>query len=88
MAIHTFYIRQPNPNWSRLVPIWKFEGTLEKPTFTPSLKCETDFYFDGKTREKVVCHFYLTKGVFEFCGDCTHELAGQKVPMSMEDPDA
>ena len=87
MAQHTFYIRPLNGR-EKSTPVWKFDGNLRKPTFSPSLKMETDYYFDGKTPQKVVCHFFLRAGIFEYLDDCTHELAGQKVPMSMEDPDA
>lgn len=28
-----------------------------------------------------VCHYILTDGVLNFCGDCTHSMAGKSVPM-------
>ena len=28
-----------------------------------------------------VCHVVITKGVLNFCSDCTHGLAGKSVPM-------
>lgn len=53
---------------------WQFNGDLAKPTFTPSL-------MNRSTRDKdFVCHLFLRDGVIEFCGDCTHALAGQSVP--------
>ena len=27
------------------------------------------------------CHYILTDGVLNFCGDCTHALRGQSVPL-------
>ena len=81
VAIHTFYIEIPDLNWSVRVPTWTWNGDRDRPTFTPSLKMSTTYYFDGETPEDVVCHFYLTDGIFEFQGDSTHGLAGQKVPM-------
>jgi hypothetical protein len=28
-----------------------------------------------------VCHYILTKGILNFCGDCTHAMAGKAVPL-------
>ena len=28
-----------------------------------------------------ICHYILTDGVLNFCGDCTHELSGKSVPL-------
>lgn len=53
-------------------PSWTWDGNLEAPTVSPSILTR---YNDG------VCHSFLRAGVFEFLGDCTHSLAGQKVPM-------
>lgn len=54
-------------------PTWNFNGDVESPTFTPSLL--------NRGGEVKRCHLFVKAGVIEFCGDCTHELAGQKVPM-------
>lgn len=55
---------------------WQFDGNLEAPTFSPS------FLHRGHFNDKDgVCHYILTKGVLNFCGDSTHELAGQTVPL-------
>lgn len=51
---------------------WQWDGNLEAPTVSPSILTR---YSEG------VCHSFLRAGVFEFLGDCTHSLAGQKVPM-------
>jgi hypothetical protein len=51
-------------------PVWEFNGDLQKPTFSPSLKMERD----GKT-----CHLFLKDGKIEYCHDCSHSLAGQIV---------
>ena len=55
---------------------WKFNGNMEKPSFHPSLKIE--FNREGKD---MVCHLVVTDGVLNYCGDSTHELAGQSIPM-------
>ncbi len=66
---HAYYVSGPIK--------WEFNGSLENPTFTPSLK---NTYPDGK-----VCHLFVTNGKIEYCGDCFHELKGQKIEMVLED---
>lgn len=54
---------------------WVFVNRdLEFPTFTPSFK---HMY----SHPHVVCHYILTAGVLNFCGDCTHALSGAAVPL-------
>lgn len=60
---------------------WTFDGDMEKPTFTPSLRC-----LKGTPR-KTTCHLNLTAGVLVFHNDSPHALAGQKIPLQ-EHPDA
>jgi hypothetical protein len=73
---------------------WAFDGNLEKPTFTPSFKHSgvKKTVVDGKwtggwERDNndntipFVCHYVLTAGVLNFCGDSTHMLAGKSVPL-------
>lgn len=52
---------------------WKFNGNIEKPTFTPSMLAKW-----GSTK-KHICHSFVTDGKIRFLGDCTHDLAGQTV---------
>ncbi len=52
---------------------WTFNGDFENPSFTPSLLV--------KGGDNSICHSYLTDGEWRFCGDSTHGLAGQTVPM-------
>lgn len=60
----------------KLPDSWNFDGNLEEPTYTPSFK------HSGWVGGKVgVCHYILTSGVLNFCGDCTHAMAGQPVPL-------
>ena len=54
------------------VPHWTFNGSMEAPTFTPSLLCNGH---DPATR----CHSFVTDGKIQFLGDCHHALAGQTV---------
>lgn len=73
---------------------WGFDGSLEKPTFNPSVK------ITGKKRVIVngqwtgewvrdaagsavdeCCHYNLTAGQLHFHGDSTHGLKGTIVPL-------
>lgn len=53
---------------------WAFNGSLEKPSFTPSLRCYANTRHGG-------CHLYLTDGKLIYCADCDHALAGQTVDL-------
>lgn len=57
------------------VPRWDFNGDLERPTFTPSLRV---FQREGDTRA-TACHLFLKDGRIEYCGDCPHAMAGQTI---------
>lgn len=65
------------PNGER--PNWRFSGTIENPTFSPSLLI-------NQHHPASRCHLYLEDGHLRFLGDCFHALAGKKVPLP-EDPD-
>jgi hypothetical protein len=56
---------------------WTFDGNHEAPTFSPSMKVNTNH---GEPPVDDVCHSFLRGGVWEFLGDCTHAMKGQKVP--------
>lgn len=58
-------------------PRWGWNGSLDKPTFTPSIKVS---YYEGDTVSGV-CHSFVTDGRIQFCGDSTHALAGQTVDL-------
>lgn len=63
---------------------WQFNGSLESPSFTPSLdntvkvKNEITGVYDVL---KSKCHLIMTDGKIQFLSDCTHELAGQTVEL-------
>lgn len=54
--------------------LWTFNGHLEKPTFTPSL-------LNTRPGTPYRCHVVVTNGVLDYCGDCSHALAGKSIPM-------
>lgn len=61
----------------RITNRWQVDLTdPEAPTVTPSILVQ------GRDLEgPTVCHSWLRAGVWEFLGDSTHLLAGQRVPM-------
>jgi hypothetical protein len=77
--MHHIRVVDPNP--------WEFDGNSDSPTFSPSVKVEyngpdADTRPDGRRRRpSKVCHYFLRAGEIEFLPDCTHEMAGQKVPL-------
>ena len=66
-------------------PSWTFNGDLDKPTCSPSLRvqmgpeCDPVTHLAPKGAPKRVCHSFIKDGMIQFLGDCTHALAGQTV---------
>jgi hypothetical protein len=71
---------------------WNFNGDADKPTFTPSMLITgkrrlTDEEWARVTSGENVdlpdmrCHSFVTNGRIQFLSDCTHQLAGQTVPL-------
>lgn len=54
------------------VPHWSWNGSMDAPTFNPSLLCNPQ---DPDSR----CHSFVRDGKIQFLADCYHELAGQTV---------
>ena len=63
-------------------PCWQWNGSMDKPTFTPSLLNHIPAR-DSMPEHR--CHLFVTDGQIRYCGDCTHELAGQTVEMQDEE---
>lgn len=74
-------------------PIWGWNGSLDAPSITPSINVRQTLYgperltfgnYDGPMpteKNDGVCHSFVTDGRIQFCGDCTHKLAGQTVEL-------
>lgn len=75
---------------------WNFDGNLDTPTFTPSFRHSflrrifTEGEWTGEWKRDssgntipFVCHYILTAGQLNFCGDSTHSLAGKSVPLPL-----
>lgn len=71
---------------------WSFNGDMDRPTFSPSILVrgvqpvtdeEADRILAGEKIEPkpLVCHSFVRDGQIQFLNDCTHDLAGQTVPL-------
>jgi hypothetical protein len=58
---------------------WGFNGSIERPTLTPSILTSQRWGYEERDR---VCHSFVTDGRIQFLGDCTHALAGQTVELA------
>ena len=56
---------------SIIVPRWTWNEDFEKPTVSPSIL----------SRGQVVCHLFVKNGMLEYLPDCTHQFAGETIPM-------
>ncbi|MDZ7894162.1 MAG: DUF6527 family protein [Sphingobium sp.] len=85
---HEVAVGTPFRNGAR----WTYNGNPESPTFQPSLHVKSGHYVTGESVEDCwlckkgskacgVCHSFVTDGQIQFLADCTHELAGQTVPI-------
>ena len=71
---HVVYTEERNSLGAK----WSFDGNIENPTFSPSIKCTYNY---GPKYKEAVCHHFIRNGKIEFLNDCTHELAGKTVDM-------
>jgi hypothetical protein len=71
---HKHYIPTDKPNSNGAV--WKFNGSNDQPTFTPSVNISW-----GHTAKTFICHFIITNGKIEYCADSTHALSGQTIDL-------
>ena len=60
--------------WTTGRVAWKFNGSLEKPTFEPS-------FLIHASKVSPRCHLHIREGNIHYCDDCDHELKGKVVPM-------
>lgn len=54
---------------------WEYNGDPYCPTFTPSMNESHTF---GEPQITKRCHFIITAGKINYCGDCSHGMAGQQ----------
>jgi hypothetical protein len=71
------------------IPRWNFNGNVDSPTFTPSVNesCNPPGHPHFQPQAKSSrCHFVVTDGMIAYQGDCTHDLAGQTLPLEDWEP--
>lgn len=75
---HIFYTKKPPGAHA-----WTFNGDFEKPTFGPSMLIRWGNKIPGheNLEEGRVCHYFVKNGMIEYCGDCTHPMANQKLEL-------
>lgn len=85
---HVFNVEQPTKPYPEYEIAggcaWAFNGNAERPSFTPSMHIQTGGWKrpDGSRVPKTTCcHYILTDGQIQFCGDSPHELSGKVVPL-------
>ena len=61
--------------------LWTWNGDRDKPTFQPSVLVTQGRLDKDMNPVDRVCHSFVKDGMMQFLGDCTHELAGQTVPI-------
>jgi hypothetical protein len=59
---------------------WGWNGSMDKPTFTPSINCNA-----GDPHHQ--CHSFVNDGRIQFLGDCFHTMKGQTVEIPDWDED-
>jgi hypothetical protein len=74
---HKVRISPPSGGSGR--PAWDWNGSLDAPTFRPSILSRIDY--TDPDRPASICHSYVTDGQIRFLTDCTHSMAGQTQPI-------
>ncbi len=72
---HPFRIASATPATR---PVWGWNGSMDKPTFTPSLLV-------NQHHPESRCHSFVTDGRIQFLGDCWHDLKNQTVDLPPHD---
>ena len=54
---------------------WAWNGSTVKPTTSPSIM--NRWRSDEPGIKPQVCHYFIRDGQIQYCGDCTHDLAGK-----------
>lgn len=90
---HVIYVDPPQ-SWTG--PRWSWNGSVEAPSFSPSVLVRWETAHPPVTPDNLaewrakpwpqvkrqhVCHVFITDGQIQFLGDSTHALAGKTVPL-------
>jgi hypothetical protein len=79
-APHEISVDTPNGSGAK----WTFDGNMERPTFSPSINMRWGNRVPGQQanfKNGGQCHYFIRNGMIQFCGDCTHELAGKTISL-------
>lgn len=83
-GVHVYAVDQPNHSGAK----WTFNGDITAPSFSPSMLIRWGRHADPAFDDSAdpahlsgVCHYFLTASQIQFCGDCTHAMRGQMVPL-------
>lgn len=78
---HVIWTKRANEGES----CWAWNGHIENPTCTPSVRVFTTTDEDGEPiangGQRTLCHYNMTDGMLVFHGDSPHALGGQTVPI-------
>ena len=73
--------------------MWRFNGDVDKPSFSPSILSRSGHYIRGRQEDGCwcdrphphfkcgICHSFVRDGQIEYLSDCTHPLAGQTIAL-------
>lgn len=75
---HRVVTAKPEDGYGAIYPLWTFNLNPDAPTFTPSVRVRS-----ADETGDTCCHFYVTEGQIQYLSDCTHELAGKRIPMEV-----
>ncbi len=55
---------------------WNWNGSLDKPTLSPSVRHFFPAMPKYNRAEETICHYFITDGNIVYCDDCKHSLRG------------
>lgn len=59
-------------------PVWGWNGSKDKPTFSPSVLTRIPW---GTERREIVNHVFIRDGRISYLSDCSHEFAGRSMDL-------
>lgn len=75
--LHGVWVHEPNPLTHAR---WTWNGSLERPTFNPSVLVNGS-PSTGRQPRTMRCHSFIRDGSIQFLDDCEHLLRGMTVPL-------
>lgn len=59
-------------------PVWGWNGSKDRPTFSPSILTRLRW---GEDRREICNHVFIRDGRISYLSDCTHEYAGKSMEL-------